>query len=215
MNLLERDQWFEQLVLLLRAAATGQGRIVLVSGEAGIGKTVLAEQFVCQYDQAARHLWGACDVLFTPRSLGPLYDMAAQTQGPLPSLLQRETPRPVLFAACLDELQQHNGPTVMVIEDVHWADEATLDLITFLGRRISHLPALLLLMYRDDELGREHPLRVVLGDLPNTAVVLLRLSPLSEQAVMRLARQVEERSAHQLYAITGGNPFFVTRSPGQ
>lgn len=211
MDLLERDQCFRELSLLLRTAMTGQGRIVLVSGEAGIGKTALAEQFFRQQGQAARRLWGACDALFTPRSLGPLYDIAAQTQGALLTLLQRETPRPVLFAACLDELQ-HGGPTVVVIEDVHWADEATLDLIKFLGRRIAHLPVLVLLTYRDDELGRDHPLRTVLGDLPSTVVARLRLLPLSEQAVTRLARQAKERqrSAQQLYAITGGNPFFVT-----
>jgi len=210
-DLLERDQCFRELSLLLRTAMTGQGRIVLVSGEAGIGKTALAEQFFRQQGQAARRLWGACDALFTPRSLGPLYDIAAQTQGALSTLLQRETPRPVLFAACLDELQ-HGGPTVVVIEDVHWADEATLDLIKFLGRRIAHLPVLVLLTYRDDELGRHHPLRTVLGDLPSTVVARLRLLPLSEQAVTRLARQAKERqrSAQQLYAITGGNPFFVT-----
>jgi len=211
MDLLERDPCFEQLALLLHTTTTGQGRIVLVSGEAGIGKTVLVEQFVQQRCQAARYLWGACDALFTPRPLGPLYDMAAKARGALPILLRQEAPRPVLFAAVLDELQ-HGGPTVVVIEDMHWADEATLDLIKFLGRRVAHLPALVLLTYRDDELGRNHPLRAVLGDLPTPAVTRLRLTPLSEQAITQLARQTHQThcSAQQLYAITGGNPFFVT-----
>jgi DNA-binding CsgD family transcriptional regulator len=211
-ELLERGQDFERLVQLWHKATTGQGRTVLVSGEAGIGKTALVEQFVRQQGQAARSLWGACDALFTPRPLGPLYDMAAQTPGALASLLQRETPRPVLFSTFLDELRNGGSPVVVVVEDVHWADEATLDLIKFLGRRISHLPTLLILTYRDDELGRDHPLPAVLGDLPSPAVSRLRLTPLSEQAITHLMRQAHQgqRSAQELHAITGGNPFFVT-----
>ncbi|HEY7124218.1 MAG TPA: AAA family ATPase [Ktedonobacterales bacterium] len=212
MELLEREQDFEQLALLWQRATTGQGRTVLVNGEAGIGKTTLVEQFVRQQCQAARCLWGACDALFTPRPLGPLYDMALQAPDVLSSLLQRETPRPVLFSTFLDELRNSGSPIVVVIEDVHWADEATLDLIKFLGRRISHLPTLLILTYRHDELGRDHPLRVVLGDLPSTAVARLHLAPLSEQAIIQLARQANQaqRSAQELHAITGGNPFFLT-----
>ena len=212
MELLEREPDFEQLARLWQAATTGHGRTVLVSGEAGIGKTALVEQFVRRHDKTARCLWGACDALFTPRPLGPLYDLAAQTQGALSTLLRQETPRPVLFAAVLEELQQGGRPTVVVIEDVHWADEATLDLIKFLGRRVAPLPVLLLLTYRDDELGRDHPLRVVLGDLPSTAVARLHLAPLSEQAIIQLARQTNraQRSAQELHAITGGNPFFIT-----
>src|SRR5690242_14687617 len=122
MELLERDQDFEQLARLWQAATTGQGRTVLVSGEAGIGKTVLVEQFVRQQGKTARCLWGACDALFTPRPLGPLYDMAVQTKGALFTLLRQEAPRPVLFAAVLVELQQGGRPTIVVIEDVHWAD---------------------------------------------------------------------------------------------
>jgi ATP/maltotriose-dependent transcriptional regulator MalT len=212
MDLLERELYFEQLARLWQAAITGQGRIALISGEAGIGKTALVEQFVRKPGQTARCLWGACDALFTPRPLGPLYDLAAQTPGALSTLLRQETLRPVLFAAVLDELQQGGRPTIVVIEDVHWADEATLDLIKFLGRRVASLPVLVLLTYRDDELGRSHPLRAVLGDLPSTAVARLQLRPLSQAAVTHLAQQAKQgqRSAQQLYAITGGNPFFVS-----
>ncbi|MGH8630151.1 MAG: hypothetical protein ACREU7_05220, partial [Burkholderiales bacterium] len=100
-------------------------------------------------------------------------------------------------------------PTIAVFEDVHWADEATLDLIKFLGRRIGRTASLLILTYRDDEVGAQHPLRLVLGDLPSVAMVRLSLSPLSEAAVGTLARRAN-RPTQGLYAATGGNPFFVT-----
>lgn len=209
MDLLERDHYFEQLSVLLQEASAGHGRTVLISGEAGIGKTVLVERFVGQSRDAARSLWGACEALFTPRPLGPLHDIATQVQGNLSMLIAHNAERPILFSALLEEFQKGPLPTVVVFEDVHWADEATLDLIKFLGRRILHLPALFLVTYRENELGLDHPLRSVLGDLPGNAVARLQLTPLSEIAVIHLAKQAH-RSAEQLYAITGGNPFFVT-----
>jgi DNA-binding CsgD family transcriptional regulator len=96
-----------------------------------------------------------------------------------------------------------------VIEDIHWADEATLDLVKFLARRIHRMPALLILTYRDDEIDSDHPLRLVLGDLPARDVVRLQLPPLSEDVVTALAKQAG-RATEQLYATTGGNPFYVT-----
>src|SRR6266487_4646758 len=194
MDLLERDHCFDQLSELLRTATTGNGRTVLISGEAGIGKTALVEQFVSQQGSSATRLWGACEALFTPRPLGPLYDIATQVGGRLAELLAGNTERATLFSALLEELQKSPVPTLLVFEDVHWADEATLDLIKFLGRRIPHLPVLFLVTYRDTELSLDHPLWSVIGDLPGNAVARLRLAPLSEQ----------------LYAVTGGNPFFVT-----
>jgi DNA-binding CsgD family transcriptional regulator/tetratricopeptide (TPR) repeat protein len=97
----------------------------------------------------------------------------------------------------------------MVIEDVHWADEATLDLLKFLGRRINRVNSMLIASYRDDEVGADHPLRSVLGDLPH--LVRLRLPRLSEAAVERLANEAG-RPVEDLYEVTGGNPFFVTEA---
>ena len=127
----------------------------------------------------------------------------------LRALLDGETNRPLLFAAILDDLTR--SPAVLVIEDIHWADEATLDLIKYLGRRIQRTSSLLILTWRDDELGKDHPLRFVLGDLPAREVTRLRLFPLSEGSVATLARQAHRRG-RQLHAITGGNPFFVTEA---
>jgi len=115
MDLLERDHYFEQLSVLFRTTTTGNGRTVLISGEAGIGKTALVEQFVSLQCRAARRLWGACEALFTPRPLGPLYDIAAQARGSLSTLLSRDAPRPTVFSAFLDELQKSTIPSVVVV----------------------------------------------------------------------------------------------------
>ena len=143
-SLLERDPFLQTLDDTLRQVRTEQGRIALVSGEAGIGKTSLVEAFLQRQAAATRVLWGTCEALFTPRPLGPLYDIASQTQSPLRTLLEGETNRATLFAAVLDDLSQSGSrPTIVVIEDMHWADEATLDLIKFLSRRIHRTSAML------------------------------------------------------------------------
>ncbi|MGO8950758.1 MAG: ATP-binding protein [Ktedonobacterales bacterium] len=207
--LLERDQFLLTLDALLPQAASSLGRTVLVSGEAGIGKTSLVERFLERHSSALRPLWGSCEALFTPRPLGPLYDLTQQAQTPLRAVLERGANRATLFAAVLDELGHGSLPTIVVIEDIHWADEATLDLIKFLARRIQRTQALLILTYRDDELGRGHPLHLVLGDLPARDVTRLRLPPLSEAAVAALAQHAG-RPVEKLYSVTGGNPFFLT-----
>src|SRR5262249_29447818 len=124
------------------------------------------------------------------------------------NLLKDEAPRAAIFSATLEELQK---PTLLVIEDVHWADEATLDLLKFIGRRINKLNSLLVITYRDDEVRPEHPLRLVLGDLPRPSVRRLRLPSLSENAVDELAARAGKR-IDDLYSVTGGNPFFVTEA---
>jgi len=210
-NLLERERELAALAALLGEIAAGQGRIALVTGEAGIGKTALVERFLAQAREQrrppARVLWSACEALFTPRPLGPLYDIAQQAPTPLRALLEGDANRSTLFTAVFDELTQ--APTLLVIEDIHWADEATLDLLKYLARRIHRTAALLILTYRDDEVSRDHPLRLVLGDLPTRDVTRLRLRPLSEGAVAMLARQAG-RPTGRLFDVTGGNPFFLT-----
>jgi len=211
MKLLERDLFLQELDTMLKEALAGQGCVALVSGEAGIGKTSLVEHFTRAHQDSVRVLWGVCDSLFTPRPLGPLLDIAMQLEGELPSLLNSNADRQAIFSACLLELQ--NRPTIVVFEDVHWADEATLDLIKFLGRRIQHTRSLFILTYRDDELSPEHPLRFVLGDLPRAATNRLQLLPLSKSSVFALASSENQaEQANELFEITGGNPFFVTEA---
>ena len=209
MDLLERSRVLEELDGEL-AGAAGGGRVVLVAGEAGIGKSALVRSFTERHAADARVLLGACDPLLTPRALGPLHDIARQTGGHLAGLLATGGPREQLFAALLDELDRGARPRVVVVEDAHWADEATMDLLVFLGRRMARTRALLLVTYRDDELAADHPLRAVFGRMPPEALRRLHLEPLSEAAVAELARRAG-RPAVGLRDLTGGNPLLVTQ----
>ncbi|HST24796.1 MAG TPA: LuxR C-terminal-related transcriptional regulator [Gaiellaceae bacterium] len=156
-------------------------------------------------------LWGACDALFTPRPLGPLVDVAAETGGEFAELVEAGALPHEVASALLRELSRRAG-TVLVIEDVHWADEATLDVVRLLGRRADGVPALVVASYRDTELGRSHPLRQVLGELASDgAAVRLQLEPLSLDSVAQLAEPFGS-DASELYAKSGGNPFFVTEA---
>jgi ATP/maltotriose-dependent transcriptional regulator MalT len=210
MRLLERESALETLGGWFAEARAGRGRLVLVGGEAGVGKTSLVNEFALRHRQTARVLWGACDALTTPRPLGPLADVAPALGGRLDQLLREEAPREVLFGALLQRLRDARVATMLVVEDVHWADEATLDLLRFLARRLGAAATLLVVTYRDDEVGPQDPVQLLAGDLASSALVRrLRLAPLSRQAVAVLAGPHGADSG-VLYERTGGNPFFVT-----
>ncbi|HET7092576.1 MAG TPA: AAA family ATPase, partial [Thermomicrobiales bacterium] len=212
MDLLERELPLTALDAWLHEAAAGQGRLAFVAGEAGVGKSALVARF-CQTAAArgrARALLGACDALSTPRPLGPLQDIALQTGGSLERLLTENVARDRLLRAFLAELAGGLTPTLVVLEDVHWADEATLDLLRLLGRRLEPVRCLAIVTYRDDEVGPTHPLRRVLGDLATTpSVRRLRLAPLSEAGIRTLAAG-SGLDPVSLHRVTGGNPFFAT-----
>ncbi|MBV9334470.1 MAG: AAA family ATPase, partial [Solirubrobacterales bacterium] len=190
---------------------TSAGRLVVVHGEAGIGKTALLRRFCDGLAASVRLLWASCDPLFAPRPLGPLLDVARATAGELRRTVDRPAKPHDVAAALLGELESRS-PTVLVLEDLHWVDEATADVVRLLSRRVPSVPALLLLSYRDDELDRLHPLRTVLGDLPTSEVATrLELARLSRVAVTQLA-EATPADADELYARTAGNPFFVTET---
>ena len=212
MKLLERETQLQALDLALKQVRRGYGRIALVSGEAGIGKTALVNQFVADHASESRLLWGGCDALFTPHPLGPLYDMASQALFDLAGLLDQEHNWLTIARAFLTGLQRSRTPTLVVVEDVHWADAATLDLLKFLGRRLQPTPTLLILTFRDDELTLQHPLRVTLGDLAASGIGQhIQLTRLSPESVYRLAAGTEVDPVN-LHRLTGGNPFFVTEA---
>ena len=208
-ELLERSAALDALTSELEAvSATAGGRVVVVAGEAGIGKTSLLRAFRASRGAQARLFWGACDPLFTPRPLGPFSDVAEQAGGELEELV-REGAKPYEIAsALLRELARR--PTVLVLEDLHWADEASLDVVRILTSRVGTVPALVLTSYRDDDVPRDHPFRTVLGELGRErSVKRLRLDRLSAPAVARMA-EPHGVDATELYRTTGGNPFFVT-----
>jgi len=208
MELVERDSVLHTLEDRLRAVAGGSGHAALIAGEAGIGKTSLLKALAARRGEA-QLWWGACDALQTPHPLAPLHDIARASEVGFRSLLAAESSRSALFQAVLTELQQSCQPTLLVIEDAHWADDATLDLLKFLGRRIDRAPCLLAISYRDDELTPAHPLRLLLGELPSSLVTRVDVPRLSAGAVELLARGALQSPAG-IHAATHGNPFFVT-----
>jgi DNA-binding CsgD family transcriptional regulator len=210
-GLLERSAELDALQSGLAAAEAGPGgRLVLLAGEAGIGKTALLREFR-QEAERVRVLWGGCDALHTPRPLGPLLDIAAEAGGQLGAVVDEGASPSAVVAALADDLRRH-APTVLVIEDLHWADEATLDALRMLVRRLDALRALVVVTYRDDEIDRTHPVRLLLGQLAGSRVVeRVSVPALSLDGVAALA-EGQDVDVELLHQRTGGNPFFVTEA---
>jgi DNA-binding CsgD family transcriptional regulator len=209
-ELLERSHELSALGDSLAAVNDGShGRLMLVAGEAGIGKTALVQRFCEEQAESARILWGACDPLFTPRPLGPLVDIAESSGGELEHLVANGARPHEVVAALIQELGLRT-PTIAVLEDLHWADEGTLDVLRLLRRKVEVVPALVLVTYRDDELDHAHPLRCVLGEFATgQAIGRLKLAPLSPTAVKELTARYGF-DPDELHDRTEGNPFFVT-----
>ena len=207
-TLLERAPFLDALALGQAEARAGHGGMILITAEAGGGKTALVNTFYAENGRAPV-LEGACDALFTPRPLGPFADIAAQTGGDLEELVRRGAQPYEIAEELLRELTKRS-PTTVVLEDLHWADEATLDVLRLVARKIGGVRALVLATLRDDQLGPTHPLQLVVGELATApGVRRLHLPPLSLDAVMQLAEASGVDGA-ALFEKTGGNPFYVT-----
>lgn len=214
MELIERDDFLALMQEKFNETKSGEGHCFIVSGEAGIGKTSLIRTFSSKNDHIAKIYSGACDALFTPRPLAPVYDIAFQISNDDWELQDRNT----LFAKILQSLQQQTKLSLVLIEDIHWADEATLDFIRYFIRRITRMRCLLVITYRDSEILSGHPFRTILGQLPRDFFTRIALTPLSKQAVEILAT-TKGYKGEDVYSISGGNPFYVTEilanySPG-
>jgi len=208
-HLLERDDELNLLAeALARVDARSGGELVLLHGEAGVGKTALLRQF-CRQHEETQLFWGACESLFTPRPLGPFLDIAEAVGGQLPTLATGGALPHEVSSALIRELA--DGPaSILVIEDAHWADEATIDVLRLLARRLSGVAALVVVTYRDDELERTHLLRTVLGELATaSSLIRVAVAPLSETGVRALAAG-HRIDPDELYRRTTGNPFFVS-----
>ncbi|HET7901032.1 MAG TPA: AAA family ATPase [Candidatus Nanopelagicales bacterium] len=208
MPLLERGEAMAALHEYAAAAVAGRGSVVLVSGEAGVGKSSLLEHLEAGTPDL-RWLHGSCDGVFTPRPLAPLFDIAGELGGDLLAACAGEAPRDHLFRQLLAVLIDA-GPCAVAMEDIHWADESTLDLVAFLGRRVRDLPILFVCTYRDDAIDSGHPLRLVVGDLASSrSTRRVSLGPLSEAAVHAMA-EGSGVPPEELFRLSGGNPFFVS-----
>jgi len=205
-ELLERDWALAALADARDSAARGAGRVVMVTGEPGIGKTWLVRQFLQDLGDDARVLFGTCDDLSIPRPLGPIRDLMGNVSDALGKALSVGAAPHDIQSLLIEELELPPSPTVLVIEDVHWADDATLDSITILGRRIGALPAIVVLTFRGGEVPPGHRLHATIGSVRAENAVVIELPPLSQQAVTTLAGA----DAATIYAATSGNPFYVT-----
>jgi DNA-binding CsgD family transcriptional regulator len=213
MELLERETQLHTLDARLAGAVAGEGSVVLVTGEAGAGKSALVEAFCRRHGGAAEIRWGRCDAMVTAAPLGPVRDIAAADDR-LAELAPFEAPRHRVFSAFFELLAAPAaGGRIVVIEDLHWADEATLDLVVFLSRRATRTRSVVIATLRDD--GRpDDPVRAAVGTLAgSTGVHRLPVPPLSRRAVGDLAAP-HGVDPDRLYEVTGGNPFYVTEVLG-
>ena len=205
--LIERASFLASLRELLGEALDGRGRLVFLGGEAGVGKTTLATALA---DAAAGPVVrrGSCDDVTTAEALGPILDA-------LPELAvavdhEASVSRLRLFQKVRDVLAE--SPMLLLLEDVHWADEATLDILRFLGRRLAGARLMILATFRSEEVGGDHPLTVVMGDLATLpGVIRMQLPALSVTGVGQLLDDAGSAlDARDVYRRTGGNPFYVT-----
>ncbi|HET6767100.1 MAG TPA: LuxR C-terminal-related transcriptional regulator [Chitinophagaceae bacterium] len=208
MELVEREGFLVSMKTKFENITHGEGHCILVCGEAGIGKTSLIRAFCKEAKNKCKIYQGTCDALFSPRPLGPIYDIIWQMGSDIRDSIRNITDRAALFSRLFNELESQAGTTIIVIEDIHWADEATLDFVKFFVRRITRLHCLFVVTYRDNEIHSRHPLRTVLGQLPADTFTRMQLTPLSRGAVETMAVE-KGYKGEDVFSISGGNPFYV------
>lgn len=208
--LLEREMQLAALRRGVEAAQAGGGGVLAITGEAGAGKTTLVDAFVRTLAPDVRVLRGACENLSIPDPLAPLHDLAREAHWPLADVLAPAgTERLPVFSAALSAFGDTGLTTLIIIEDLHWADDATLDFARYLGRRIAGLPMLFVLTARDDASEALHRLGRVLADIPTRNLTRITVPPLSESAVAAMAAGAGQ-SSQEIYRTSAGNAFFVT-----
>jgi DNA-binding CsgD family transcriptional regulator len=205
--LLERDGELEMLERVAHGVTAGRGGLVLVSGEAGIGKTSLVRALRERVADRLTVLIGACELLSVPVPLAPWRELAEAAGGP--DLARQSSGDRLRLARVILDALGRRSPLLAVIEDAHWADPLTVDVIRLVARRLERRPLALLVTYRDDELQANPPLAQLVGDLAgNPEIERIKLNALSRMAVDALAQEAGFQG-EGLSRITGGNPFLV------
>ncbi|HYJ25141.1 MAG TPA: AAA family ATPase [Acidimicrobiia bacterium] len=204
-DLAQREPELQQLAGAVERAASGSGAFVLVRGPAGIGKSSLLREFMSGLGDRAHLMFGVCDDMTSPRPFEAFWEMADQEPRLLPAL-EGNDPRAV-FDVLMELLGRKLLPTVVVIDDVHWADQATLDVLLRVGRRVDRTNGLVVVAFRDEDTPLEHPLRRVIADVPPESIVRIAPEPLGREWIARVAG---EDRADDVMLLTGGNPLLVT-----
>jgi DNA-binding CsgD family transcriptional regulator/tetratricopeptide (TPR) repeat protein len=209
MALLEREAEVRTLSeAWLRARTGGPGAFLLVAGESGIGKTWLTASFAREHVHDEQLLWGICDPLTTPRPLGPLHDVVDRLPPAVGSAMESAGHGYQVFPEVHRALSESSY--VLVVDDVQWADEASLELLRYLLRRVDRTRSVVIGTYRDDEIGADHPLVPLLGDVarsPSARTVHLR--PLTPAGVAAMLVDTD-LDADDVHEVTRGNCFFVS-----
>jgi DNA-binding CsgD family transcriptional regulator len=209
-RLLERENELQTLAEVAGEAAHGRGRLVLVGGEAGIGKTSLARALREQLRDEFTFLSGGCEPLSVPVPLAPIREQL-EAAGDQDAAALDSDDRLSLLRTWAAALERH-APVVAVVEDAHWADPLTLDLVRLMVSRVEALRVVLLVTFREDEVAANPPLRLLLGDLVSRPTVKrIRLAPLSVSAIRELAGP-SGVDPGELARVTGGNPFLVVET---
>jgi predicted ATPase len=152
MALLEREAEVRTLSdAWLRARTGGPGGFLLVAGDSGIGKTWLTASFAREHVSEEQLLWGICDPLTTPRPLGPLHDVVDRLPRAVGSAMESAGHGYQVFPEVHRALSESSY--VLFVDDVQWADEASLELLRYLLRRVDRTRSLVIGTYRDDEVG--------------------------------------------------------------
>ncbi len=209
LELVEREAESALLSAAFERLVAGSGQVVLVAGEAGIGKTSLIQAALARAPDGVRVLTGGCDDLVAPNPLGAIREAFADTDAGLGDLAAAGAIHDVLERLVANV--HDGGATALVIEDLHWADDATIDVVAYLARRLDHLPLLLIVSFRDDEVDAGHPAQRFLAVAPAGATTYVRPTPFSVAGVAALCTGTPYDPA-ELHGITSGNPFFVTES---
>ena len=206
--LLERESYLTALAAAFVQVQSGEGRLIILSGEAGSGKSSLAEHFAKQLAISSKVQRGYCEDLFAPRPLGAFDDILSGFDLSHTGRQLGSVGINLLFPTILQKITQVTDPLLWIIEDVQWADHQSLDLIRYLARRIHRIPLMLIVTVRQEDLAIHTKRAALMSDLPPRSIMQIDLPRLSRSAVAQLTQSIAEYS-DSIFTATGGNPFFV------